>query len=45
MWANERDPGTNLFSSTWGSGVVPDYSVNGLAPMVEIYSLLSGSPP
>jgi hypothetical protein len=36
MWT-QRQSGTGLFN--------PQYGVNGTAPMVEIYSLLAGSPP
>ena len=36
MWA-QRQPATGLID--------PQYGVNGTAPMVEIYSLLAGSPP
>lgn len=35
MWT-QRQAGTGLFN--------PQYGVNGTAPMVEIYSLLAGSP-
>ena len=36
MWT-QRQAGTGLID--------PQYGVNGTAPMIEIYSLLAGSPP